>query len=51
MPSTSAKTAKKSTPVKRGRQKDIVYNILLECSALVKDEFWRSFYEDLSVGK
>jgi len=41
----------KSVPIKKGRQRDVVYNILLECAALVKDEFWHQFYEDLAIGK
>ncbi len=49
----SARNDSKKTPksVKRGRQKEVVYDILLECASLVKDEFWRQFYEDLATGK
>jgi len=39
------------TSIKRGRQKDIIYGVLLECSSIAKDEFWRNFYEDLASGK
>jgi ribosomal protein S1 len=41
----------KNSAIKRGKQRDIVYGILLECAAIVRDEFWRRFYEDLAVGK
>ncbi len=41
----------KTQPQKKTRQKDTIYPILKECSLLVKDEFWRQFYEDLSAGK
>jgi hypothetical protein len=48
MPSAS-KSTPKSAP--KGRQKDTIYPILKECSTLVKDEFWRQFYEDLASAK
>jgi hypothetical protein len=40
----------KST-AKKGRTKSVLYPILIECSAIVKDDFWRQFYEDLAAGK
>ncbi len=36
---------------KKGRHKEVLYNILSECASLVKDEFWVQFYENLAVGK
>jgi hypothetical protein len=43
---------KKSKNVtKKPRQKEIIYPILKECSLIVKDRFWKQFYEDLSSGK
>ena len=36
---------------KKTRQKEIIYSILIECSELVTDEFWKQFYKDLSTGK
>jgi hypothetical protein len=50
MPSSKTTSATKK-PQKRGRQKEVVYDILVECAALMKDEFWKQFYEDLAVGK
>lgn len=49
MPVAAKKNAK--IPSARGRQKDTIYPILKECSALVKDDFWRQFYEDLASAK
>lgn len=43
--------AKKETPCKKGRQKEVIYNILNECSEIVNDEFWKQFYKDLATGK
>lgn len=42
---------KRTSSSRRGRQKDVVYGVLLECSKIAKDEFWRNFYEDLASGK
>lgn len=36
---------------KKGRQKEIIYSILLDCSELVSDEYWKQFYKDLATGK
>jgi len=36
---------------KKGRRKEIIYPILQECALLSKDDFWKQFYEDLSIGK
>jgi len=36
---------------KKIRHKEILYPILKECSLVVKDKFWKQFYEDLSSGK
>jgi hypothetical protein len=35
----------------KGKYKDVIYHILYECSMIVKDEFWKQFYEDLASGK
>lgn len=33
------------------KPKEIIYPILSECADLVKDEFWKQLYQDLSAGK
>ncbi len=48
MPVIKEKKTKQSV---RGRQKEIIYPILRECSTIIKDEFWRQFYEDLAAAK
>jgi hypothetical protein len=47
----TGKSTKAATKTKKGRQKEVVYDILTECAALMRDEFWKQFYEDLAVGK
>lgn len=42
---------KTKTTQKKPRQKDVVYPILKECAIIVKDKFWKQFYEDLACGK
>ena len=42
---------KKESQCKKGRQKEVIYNILNECSETVTDEFWKQFYKDLATGK
>lgn len=43
----------KAKPVKNKRSKlvECVYPILMECSDIVQDDFWKQFYKDLSIGK
>lgn len=36
---------------KKKKQKPVIYDILKECSTIVKDDFWIQFYEDLASGK
>lgn len=50
MPSSKGFTARsgKSAVIK---PKEIVYPILSECADLVRDEFWKQLYQDLSAGK
>lgn len=43
-----SKSTKKPVPKK---SKEVLYDILLECSILAKDEYWKQFYDDLSSGK
>ena len=42
---------KKEQSCKKGRQKEVIYSILTECSEIVTDEFWKQFYKDLATGK
>lgn len=43
---------KEERPQRRQRtKKEVIYPVLAECSLLIKDEFWKQFYEDLSLGK
>lgn len=42
---------KKDQQCKKGRQKEVIYSILIECSEIVMDDFWKQFYKDLSTGK
>jgi hypothetical protein len=42
---------KKDSQCKKGRQKEVIYSILIECSEIVTDEFWKQFYKDLATGK
>jgi hypothetical protein len=48
---TDSEITNKRQISKRGRQRDVIYPILSECASLVKDEYWRQFYDDLAVGK
>lgn len=42
---------KRDTQCKKGRQKEVIYSILIECSEIVTDDFWKQFYKDLATGK
>lgn len=49
--SNKSKVTKRAPVSKRGRQRDVIYPILSECASIVKDEYWRQFYQDLAAGK